>query len=134
VLRAGIELAPEEGELHYSLGLLLAEDGLYPEAAESLGRAAELLPERGRVHYNLALALARAGRNEASLASLQRAAERSPRDPSVLEALAVHHFGLRAWDEAERYARRWLEAAPDPRTARRMLLRIEALRGYGVTR
>jgi predicted CXXCH cytochrome family protein len=133
VLRAGIRQVPDEGELHYSLGLLLAEEERYPEAVESLGRAATLLPRRGRVHYNLALALARVGRSEASLASLQRAVTFAPGDPSVLEALAGHHFRREAWDDAERYGRRWLRAAPDPRGARRMLRQIEALRTYGVT-
>src|SRR5207244_8397301 len=40
VLRDGIARVPDEGELHYSLGLLLGEEERLPEAAAALGRAA----------------------------------------------------------------------------------------------
>ena len=52
VLRDGLEHAPDEGELHYSLGLLLAEDDRLQEAADSLGRAAALVPARARIRFN----------------------------------------------------------------------------------
>jgi tetratricopeptide (TPR) repeat protein len=46
VLREGLRRTADEGELHYSLGLLLAEMERIDEAAVSLRRAAELLPGR----------------------------------------------------------------------------------------
>ncbi|MCH7548161.1 MAG: tetratricopeptide repeat protein, partial [Candidatus Krumholzibacteriota bacterium] len=51
ILREGIELAPDDGEFHYSLGLLLGEESRMEESAETLGRAADLLPYRARVRY-----------------------------------------------------------------------------------
>jgi len=38
VKRVRINRAPKEGELYYSLGLLLAEEKRYPEAASNLQR------------------------------------------------------------------------------------------------
>jgi predicted CXXCH cytochrome family protein len=46
--------APSNGDLHYSLGLLLAEEKRLNESAEELGKAAVLLPDRPRVQYNYA--------------------------------------------------------------------------------
>jgi Flp pilus assembly protein TadD len=46
VLRAALRLAPAQGDLHYSLGLLLAESGQLEQASVELGRAAQLMPER----------------------------------------------------------------------------------------
>jgi hypothetical protein len=56
VLREGIARTPKEGRLHYSLGLLLAEELHLSEAAAELEKAAELLPDDSRVHYNVSLA------------------------------------------------------------------------------
>ncbi len=64
VLREGINQAPGEGELYYSLGLLLAEEKRYPEAASNLGRTAKLIPKRPRVHYNHGLTLQHLGRRD----------------------------------------------------------------------
>ena len=48
-----IEDFPEQHDVAYSLGLLLAEMGRYREAADYLQRAATGMPEHPRVHYNL---------------------------------------------------------------------------------
>ena len=62
LLREGIARDPDQGELHYSLGLLLAEGNRVELAAGHLGRAAELFSDRARVHYNYGLALQRIDR------------------------------------------------------------------------
>src|SRR5205809_6922947 len=49
VLRDGIARVADEGELHYSLGLLLGEEERLPEAAAALGRAADLMPAPGAI-------------------------------------------------------------------------------------
>src|SRR5262249_60782195 len=52
VLREGIARTPGEGELYYSLGLLLAEDKRLAEAAAAPATAPKLIPGRARVRYH----------------------------------------------------------------------------------
>ena len=118
VLREGIERASEddEGELHYSLALLLAEENRLEEAADSLRRTAELSP-RPRVRYNYGLVLQRLGRLDEAEAALITANEGDPRDQDVLLALAQLLMERGAFDRAREYARALLElnpAAPGP--------------------
>ena len=80
VLREGIQRAPDEGELHYSLALLLAEEKRLEEAEASLDRAAALLSDRARVHYNHGLALQQLGRRSEAREALQSARRIDPRD------------------------------------------------------
>ena len=53
LLRSILEAYPEQHEIAYSLGLLLAEVGRYEEAAVFLERAAAGMPDHPRVHHNL---------------------------------------------------------------------------------
>ena len=56
-LRESVHLQPTWGQIHYSLGLLLAEDrARLSEAIRSLERAAGFMPENPRVTYNLGIA------------------------------------------------------------------------------
>ncbi|MBB4842571.1 Tfp pilus assembly protein PilF [Paucibacter oligotrophus] len=90
LLRAGLQRLPRQGELHYNLGLLLAEEKKrLPEAAEALARAAELLPERSRVFYNLGLARQAQGRRAQAEQALLSAARLAPADPDPAYALAL---------------------------------------------
>ena len=117
LLREGIDRTPEEGELHYSLGLLLAEEQRLEEAATSLGRAAELIPTRARVRYNYGLALQQLGRLEQADAALVEASAIDPGDPDILLALAQLLMDRREWDRAREYARalrRLNPTAPGP--------------------
>ena len=132
ILRAGIEHAPDEGELNYSLGLLLAEEQKNEQAAHYLGRAATLLPGRGRVQFNYALALMRIGRSAEAERALLDAARLSPSDADVLYTLTIHYVNLEHWDRAEEYALRLIRARPDDAGARRLLAQIKALQKYGV--
>ncbi len=113
VLREGIDRASEgdEGELQYSLALLLAEEDRLEEAAASLQRAVELIP-RARVRYNYGLVLHRLGRLDDAEAALIEANEGNPRDADVLLALAQLLMDRGELTRAREYARALLQLNP----------------------
>jgi Flp pilus assembly protein TadD len=91
-LRESIERAPRQGELHYSLGLLLVEEKRLVEAAQELSRAAELLPDRARVRYNYGLTLQQIGRRRDAEEALLQAHQLDPPDAEIVYALAVFYI------------------------------------------
>jgi len=132
VLREALERFPEEGELHYSLGLLLAEEQHLGEAVDALARAADLLPHRARVRYNLALALQHLGRDPEAEAALLRAHAADPRDPAIVHAAAVFYVQRDDWERARTYAQQLVALAPGAAGPIEMLQHIEAeLSGEG---
>jgi tetratricopeptide (TPR) repeat protein len=126
VLREGIARAPNQGELHYSLGLLLAEEKRLEEAAATLGRAAALLPERARAHYNHGLALQQLGRRSDARAALRRARRIDPRDTAIAYGLTVFYVQQGQWEQALPHARDLMALAPGAPEPRELLRRIEA--------
>ena len=128
VLRDGIERAPGDGELHYSLGLLLAEEQRLEEAADSLGRAAALIPARARVAYNHGLALETLGRLAAAEAAFLEANGRAARDPDVLLALARILLRQGDLERAQDYARQLIAVDPGSPAAQRMANEIQLRR------
>ena len=124
VLREGILRAPDEGDLHFSLSLLLAESGKMEAASASLERAAALLPERARVHYNLGLTLQHLNRRSEAEAALLRALVLDSAHPDFIHALAVFYMQGADWGRAEHYARLLFEAVPEDPGARELLQRV----------
>ena len=72
LLRDVLRNNPDMYDIHYSLGLLLAEEQKFAAAIDSLGQAARGLPRRPRVHYNLGLLLAQLRRDDEAEAALRR--------------------------------------------------------------
>ena len=128
VLREGVQWTPEQGELHYSLGLLLAEDRRLAEAAEALGQAARLLPDRARVRYNHALALQQLGRRREAEAALLAAHRLDQGDPQIVYALAVLFAREELWARALAYAQRLVALTPQDPAARQLVERLERQR------
>lgn len=128
VFRDGIVLSPDEGELHYSLGLILAEEKQLEAAVISLARASELLPDRTRVHYNHALALQHLDRPADAESALTRAYQTNPEDPEVLQALVILYAQQRKWDEAIVYARQIVKLFPNASGANQTLDQLLKLR------
>jgi predicted CXXCH cytochrome family protein len=126
ILREGIARVPAEGELYYSLGLLLAEEQRLDEAVTALGKAAALLPHRARVQYNHGLALQHVGERDAAERALLTAYRIDPGDVAVVNALAVFYAQGRQWDRAAPYAQRLVELAPENRAARELREHIKA--------
>ncbi len=120
-LRAGV------GEIHYSLGLLLAEVGRLDESADALGRGAALLATRPRAHYNHGIALQRLGRVAEAEAALSRAEALAPDDPSFQHALAVLYAQTGRRDEALAHARRVVALTGGAPGTRELVSQIEAM-------
>ena len=126
VLRETIERNPREGEPHYSLGLLLAEMNRLEDATVSLGRAAALLPERARVRYNHGLALQQLGRRETAEFELRQAYRIAPRDPAIVQALAIFYAQDGRWSEALGYGEELVRLVPDEDGSRQFVEQIGA--------
>jgi len=126
VLREGIARVPEgAGELHYSLGLLLAEEERLAEAAEELRAAVVQLPGRARVRYNHGLALQRLGRHAEAEAALLAAHQLGTHDPSIANALAILYAQQQRWEKALPFAEELVELAPEAPGPRQLLRRIQ---------
>ncbi len=91
-LRAGLAIAPGNGELHYALGLLLAEVPRDAASADELAKAEALLPGRARVAFNHGLVLERLGRPDEARRALERALALAPDDLDILAASAALHL------------------------------------------
>jgi len=117
VLYEGIKRTPNEGELYYSLGLLLAEEKRLGDAAEALGDAARLMPQRARVRYNLPLAFDRLSRDRETEAALLQAFELDPRDAGIAYAAASFYMQRRQYARALPFAEQMAAISPeDPRS------------------
>jgi predicted CXXCH cytochrome family protein len=117
-LRDAIASAPNSGEAHYSLGLLLAEraehdSDLMPEAATELLKAAALMPNLARVHYNAALAQERIGRPVVAEAQLLEANRLDPDSADILSALTIFYLQRQDWQQAAKFARDLSRHHPD---------------------
>ncbi len=123
-LREGIERAPRQGDLHYSLGLLLVEEKRLAEAAQELGRAAELLPDRARVRYNDGLTLQQLGRRRGAEQALLQANRLDPTDAEIVYALAVFYIQQQQYRRALRYAERLSVLMPTEPGAQQLLERL----------
>lgn len=65
-LKRAISLAPEDGSLHYLLGAVHAQIGMYERAIGELQRATELAPQIDMAHFQLGLLLMTGGHVEAA--------------------------------------------------------------------
>ncbi|MBL8934660.1 MAG: tetratricopeptide repeat protein [Archangium sp.] len=69
--RKAVEKAPNEGELHYRLGIALLESEQFEPARESLAAAIERTPGKTSWHLAYAKALHRVGRSKDAIASVR---------------------------------------------------------------
>jgi len=109
----GVESSSRElGEIHYSLGLLLAEQpDRLDEAVEQLAKAAELAGHNPRIYYNYGLALQTLGRMKEAEAALKEACRLAPDAADHLHALTILFVQQQRWGPAakcaEELTRRW---------------------------
>lgn len=66
LLKRGIALAPDDGRLHYLLGAMHAQVGLYDRAIEEMQHAVALAPHIDMAHFQLGLLLITSGQVEAA--------------------------------------------------------------------
>lgn len=69
LLKRGIAVASEEGRMHYLLGAMHAQLGMYERAAVELQLAVELAPEIEMAHFQLGLLQLTSGDVDAARAS-----------------------------------------------------------------
>jgi Flp pilus assembly protein TadD len=108
LFRDAIADAPENHELYYSLGLLLAEMGKYEESSEWLGKAAEFMPDRSRIFYNLGLIQEYLQRTNDAERALLRAYNLEPENQQFIYAL-VQFYQKQGNPEKARYYAELLE-------------------------
>lgn len=97
--RRGIELAPDDAELHNSLGWTLFQDGRSDEAVAEYQRALALNPKNAKAHNNIALALVELGKLE-DAASHFEASLAIERKPEIYSDLGFTLARLGRTDEA----------------------------------
>jgi Tfp pilus assembly protein PilF len=107
-------------EVHYSLGLLLAEMQRYPEAAKHLERAAEGMPSYARVHYNLGQMWDFLGEARKARAALERAYALDPQHPDYLKALIRSHVTHERLEALDALADALLRQDPDSSAGRQI--------------
>ena len=118
VLRRGLEIAPQAGDIRHALGLSLVRQKRLPEALEELERAVMLDPEEPRYSYVLAIALNDSGQGGRALETLEQAHERHPADRDLLLALVTINRDRGFFEEAARYAQKLVDLSPaDPSSA-----------------
>jgi tetratricopeptide (TPR) repeat protein len=103
---------PQEGELHYSLGLLYAQLGDVESATDALREASRRLPTRPRVQYNYGLAAQQLGRIPEAEAALKRAAALAPEDPDFAYALSTFYLTAGRLDQALQWAEKLVQLVP----------------------
>ena len=121
LLREVVTAHPQEYEIFYSLGLLLAEKKKYPEAARYLTVAAQGMPYHARAHYNLGQLLDYLQNDAEAEKALLRALEIDPQNIDFLTA-AAHYYGKRGHvEKAKSLAEKLIAISPDNRQGRELL-------------
>ena len=116
---------PEMYEVHYSLGLLLAEEKKYAEAANYLKQAARGLPTRARIHYNLGLLLQYLKQDLDAEAALRKAQELEPDNLDYPYALADFYLKRNKLQLARSIAEEMVARHPGQRIGNDILKLIE---------
>ncbi len=122
---------PDQYDVMYSLGLLLAETKDFEQAAIYLRQAARGLPDRARIRYNLGILLQQIDNDDEAESALQGALVIEPGNPEYLYAMAVFYLQRQRLDEAKLIAEQMMKA-PGARSAGRQLL--ETIQLHGRTR
>jgi Flp pilus assembly protein TadD len=116
---------PEIYEVHYSLGLLLAEEKKYAEATNYLKQAAKGMPDRARIHYNLGLLLQHLKKDSDAEAALLKAQELEPDNLDYLYALAEFYLKRKKLQQARSIAKEMVARHPTQRIGHDILNLIE---------
>jgi len=113
-LRDSLRIQPTWGQVHYSLGLLIAEDKeRLPEAIRTLERAAGYWPENPRVTFNLGIAYWQDNRVNEALRSFEHSIRLEPGNPEFRQRISELLAQNGRWDEAVPHLRVLTELVPD---------------------
>ena len=112
VYRRGLQIAPNDAELHNALGWTLFQEGRSAEAVEEYERALKADPKHVKTHNNMALALVELGRLEEAAGHLKRSLELEPK-AEIYSDLGFIMWRLGRPDEARADYRKALELDPN---------------------
>jgi Flp pilus assembly protein TadD len=115
VLRAAIDMSPQDAGLHHALGLSLTRQKRPDEALAQLRRAAELDPDRARYAYVYAVALHSSGQREQAMTVLKESVARHPGDRDTLLALISFSRNAGDFQTALDYAEQLARSMPSDR-------------------
>ena len=114
LLREAVRIQPTWGQIHYSLGLLLAENReRLPEAIRSLERAAGYWPENPRVTYNLGIAFWQSNRVNDALRSFNQSIRLQPDNPEFRQRISELLAQQGRWAEALPHLEHLYNILPD---------------------
>jgi tetratricopeptide (TPR) repeat protein len=126
ILREAAELQPTWGQVHYSLGLLLAEDrNRLPEAIRSLERASAYWRDNPRVFNNLAIAYWQSDKIDDAISAFLQAIELQPDNPEFTQNVVQLLVQRGRWRDALPHARKMVQLLPDNFQVKAFLAQIE---------
>jgi Tfp pilus assembly protein PilF len=125
LLRKAMAIEPDNADVRFSLGLLLARQHSYAEALVLLRRASELAPDDVRFAYVYAIALNSTGASGESIRVLERAHRENPSDRDVLAALVSIARDKGDLAAALLYGRELINRYPSDVQLRAMVLDLE---------
>ena len=130
VLRRAIEIAPDSGDAHYALGLLLVRGDRLDEAVAALRRASRRTPSNPHYLYVYAVAVETTGDTRGALDIIDAGLERFPANQELLFGAAAFSRDLGDIDRAVAYARRLVEVDPGDPQAAAFLRELEGIRRF----
>jgi len=86
-----VELRPNDGDLHYELGVALGRQGRHAEAESTLREAIRVDPGHIRAHANVALGLGRQGRHAEAESAYRVALGLRPEHPALQRDEGSNH-------------------------------------------
>ena len=126
ILREAAELQPTWGQVHYSLGLLLAEDrNRLPEAIRSLERASAYWRDNPRVFNNLAIAYWQSDKIDDAISAFLQAIKLQPDNPEFIQNVVQLLVQRGRWADALPHARTMVRLLPENPQAQAFLTQIE---------
>jgi Tfp pilus assembly protein PilF len=120
LFRETLALRDDLPEVHYSLGLLLAEEKRYTEAVQYLETASQAMPHYARVHYNAGQIWDYLNRPDKAQAALERSYALEPQNPDYLKALVRYYVKHDKFTRIEKMAQRILAQDPENAVGRQL--------------
>jgi Flp pilus assembly protein TadD/tRNA A-37 threonylcarbamoyl transferase component Bud32 len=110
--RAALALRPQAAGVHVDLGVVLAEQGQFPEAEAAFRKAIALQSDFASAHVNLGLVLWKQGRLGQASAAFREALKFRPEDPGLINTLGRTLVSQGRLQEAETAFREAVRLVP----------------------
>ena len=127
-LRKGLELGPQDSEIHFQLGSALFLQNAATQAAECFRRSAELSPSYAPAYYNLGICLSTEGKRVEAIQSFRAAIRYDPAFADAHRWLGATLALEMRFTEALEPLQRAVELNPEDKAAAQMIERAK-LRG-----